>query len=267
MLDGNQDDNCRRRTSTLNEAGRPLLRQKCSVRIIRYETKEEDPERDHLGPIEPIEGPLYQMIHKTVERVTSIMSSINVWTTDGPKAMAYPPETLWEIVVNAIIHRDYSMSDDVQVLIFDNRIEVLSPGRLPAFVTKDNILDVRYARNPRIVGMLSRYKSPPNKDIGEGLNTAFQKMKEWRLRSPEIIDEGNYVRVVIPHMPLATPQEAIMEFLHKQGTITNRQARDITGIKSENAVKSEFYKLKKAGLIEMIPELKGNKAAWRLLPK
>jgi len=58
-----------------------------------------------------------------------------------------------------------------------------------------------------------------------------------------------------------------MEFLQKQGTITNKQARDITGIKSENAVKSEFYKLKEVGLIEMIPELKGNKAAWRLLPK
>lgn len=244
-----------------------LMPKKCSVRIVRYETKEEDPERDHLGAIELVEGPLYELIHKTVDRVTEIMSSINVWTTDGPKAMAYPPETLWEIVVNAIIHRDYSMSDDVQILVFDNRIEVLSPGRLPAFVTRENILDARYARNPRIVSMLSRYKYPPNKDIGEGLNTAFQKMKEWRLRNPEIVDEGNYVRIIIPHTPLATPQEAIMEFLTKQGTITNRQARDITGIKSENAVKSEFYKLKEAGLIEMIPELKGNKAAWRLISK
>ncbi len=244
-----------------------LMPKKCSVKIVRYETKEDDPERDHLGPIELVEGPLYPLIHKTVERVTQIMSSINVWTSDGPKAMAYPPETLWEIVVNAIIHRDYSMSDDVQILVFDNRIEVLSPGRLPAFVNRDNILDVRYARNPRIVGMLSRYKNPPNKDIGEGLNTAFQKMKEWRLRTPDINDEGNYVRVLIPHAPLATPQEAIMEFLRKQNTITNRQARDITGIKSENAVKAEFYKLKDAGHIEMIPELKGKKAAWRLVPK
>lgn len=244
-----------------------IVPKKCSVRVVRYETKEDDPERDNLGAIESIEGPLYDLIHSTVNRVTEIMSSISVWTTDGPKAMSYPPETLWEIVVNAMIHRDYSMSDDVQILIFDNRIEVLSPGRLPAFVTKENILDVRYARNPRIVGMLSRYKTPPNKDIGEGLNTAFQKMKEWRLRAPEILDEGNYVRVVIPHAPLATPQEAIMEFLTKHGAITNRQARDITGIKSENAVKSEFYKLKEAGLIEMIPELKGNKAAWRVVAK
>ena len=240
-----------------------LVPKKCSVRIVRYETKEDDPERDQLGPIETVEGPLYDLIHQSVKRTTEIMSGIKVWTTDGPKSMAYPPETLWEIVVNAIIHRDYSMSDDVQIFIFDNRIEVLSPGRLPGFVTRENILDARYARNPRIVGMLNRYKHPPNKDIGEGLNTAFQKMKDWRLRSPEIIVEDNYVRVVIPHAALATPQEAILEFLAKNKTITNRQARDITGIKSENAVKSEFYRLRDADLIEMIPELKGNKAAWR----
>lgn len=241
-----------------------VIPKKCSVKIIRYETKEDDPERDHLAFTETAEGPLYPLIRASVARVTDIMSSISVWTTEGPKSMQYPPETLWEIVVNAVIHRDYSVSDDVQIQIFDNRIEVLSPGRLPGFVSRENILDVRYARNPKIVGMLSKYKNAPNKDIGEGLNTAFQKMKEWKMRNPEIIEEGNYVRVVIPHASLATPQEAIMEFLINNPTITNKQARDITGIKSENAVKSEFYKLRDTGRIEMIPELKGNKAAWRL---
>jgi len=241
-----------------------VVPRKCSVKIIRYETKEDDPERDHLAFTETIEGPLYPLIRKSVDRVTEIMSSINVWTTEGAKSMQYPPETLWEIVVNALIHRDYSVSDDVQILIFDNRIEVLSPGRLPGFVSRENILEVRYARNAKIVGMLSKYKDAPNKDIGEGLNTAFQKMKEWRMRSPEIIEEGNYLRVIIPHASLATPQEAILEFLLKNNTITNKQARDITGIKSENAVKSEFYKLRDTGKIEMIPELKGNKAAWRM---
>jgi len=244
-----------------------VVPKKCSVKIVRYETKDDDPERDHLAFTETIEGPLFPLIRKSVERVTEIMSSIKVWTTNGAKSMEYPPETLWEIVVNAVIHRDYSVSDDVQILIFDNRIEVLSPGRLPGFVSRDNILDVRYARNPRIVGMLSKYKNAPNKDIGEGLNTAFQKMKEWKMRNPEILEEDNYVRVVIPHASLATPQEAIMEFLANNATITNKQARDITGIKSENAVKSEFYKLRDTGKIEMIPELKGNKAAWRLVAK
>jgi ATP-dependent DNA helicase RecG len=183
---------------------------------------------------------------------------------DPLPTLEYPPEAIWEIVVNALIHRDYSISDDVQVLVFDNRIEIISPGRLPGYVSLGNILDARYSRNSKIVRTLARYPNPPNKDLGEGLNTAFQKMKEWRLKAPEIIEDGNYVRVIIPHIPLAAPTEAILEFLQTHPTITNRQAREITGIRSENLVKIEFYKLRDQDRLEMVPGLKGPAAAWRL---
>jgi ATP-dependent DNA helicase RecG len=133
------------------------------------------------------------------------MSAVSIWTTSGLRTLQYPPEAIWEIVVNAIIHRDYSISDDVQIRIFDNRVEIISPGKLPGYVSIQNILDARYSRNSKIVRTLARYPSPPNKDLGEGLNTAFQKMKEWRLKAPEIAEEGNYVRVTIPHIPLAAP--------------------------------------------------------------
>jgi hypothetical protein len=43
------------------------------------------------------------------------------------------------------------------------------------------------------VRTLNRYKDAPNKDLGEGLNTAFQKMKEWGLKEPIISEDGNYV--------------------------------------------------------------------------
>lgn len=54
-----------------------------------------------------------------------------------------------------------------------------------------------------------------------------------------------------------------MKFLETHDRITNREAREITGIKSENLVKIEFYKLRDTGLLEQIPELKGPKSAWR----
>lgn len=54
-----------------------------------------------------------------------------------------------------------------------------------------------------------------------------------------------------------------MKFLNNNDQITNRQARDLTGIRSENLVKVEFYKLRDAGLIERVPELKGPKSAWQ----
>jgi ATP-dependent DNA helicase RecG len=249
-----------------NDSPAAVLPRKCSVKIVRYETREDDPERDHLKATTTLEGPIYQLIHETVKAVTAAMSSVAVWTTTGLKTLQYPPEAVWEIIVNAIIHRDYAISDDVQIRIFDNRIEVVSPGKLPGYVSVQNILDARYSRNSKIVRNLARYPSPPNKDLGEGLNTAFQKMKEWRLREPEIAEEGNYVRVTIPHIPLAAPTEAILEFLKNNSTITNRQAREITGIRSENLVKIEFYKLRDEGLLEMVPGLKGPAAAWRRRP-
>jgi ATP-dependent DNA helicase RecG len=236
-----------------------LLPRKCAIKIVRYETKEDDPERDYLGETITIEGPLYQQINDAITAVARIMSQISIWTATGLKTVQYPPEAIWEIVVNAVIHRDYSISDDVQVLIFDNRIEVISPGRLPSFVTAENILDTRYSRNPKIVRTLNRYRNAPNKDLGEGLNTAFEKMKEFRLQPPRIEQNGNYVKVTIPHVPLARPTELILEFLSSHDRITNHQCRDLTGIKSENVVKREFYKLRDQGLLEMVQG-----PAWRL---
>lgn len=243
------------------------LPRKCAVKIIRYETKEDEPERDYLKETIPVEGPSCQLINDSVKIVTKIMSSIRVWTAEGLKSMSYPPEAIWEIITNAIIHRDYSISDDVQIIIYDNRIEVISPGKLPGYVTTVNILESRFARNHKIVRTLSKYKNAPNKDIGEGLNTAFEKMKEWKLKSPIIEELDRSVKVTIPHIPLARPTELILEFLKMNDSINNKQTREITGIKSENLVKLEFYKLRDDGLLERIPGLVGPASAWRLTQK
>ena len=88
-------------------------------------------------------------------------------------------------------------------------------------------------------------------------------MKEWRLRNPQLIEEGGYVRVIISHAPLASPEELVLEFLTSHGEIKNRQAREITGIHSENQMKDVFYRLKNRGLIERVPGRLGNAAAWR----
>ena len=244
-----------------------VIPRKCAIKITRYETKEDHPEREHLTEQVTVEWPCYNLIHNTVQKVSEIMSSVQVWSAEGLKRLEYPPEAIWETIVNAVIHRDYSISDDIQILIFDNRIEILSPGRLPGYVTVENILDARFSRNPKLVRTLNRYKDPPNKDLGEGLNTAFQKMKDFGLRNPIIEEDLGYVKVTLPHLPLAAPSVAILDFLRTHENITNRQARDITGIKSENLVKIEFYKLRDEGHIERVPGLAGPRSAWRLTGK
>jgi ATP-dependent DNA helicase RecG len=236
---------------------------RCETRVVFYDTKEDKPEREHLKINETIGGPIYAQINMVIDRISEIMSTISVMTPEGLAKVSYPPEAIWEIVVNAMIHRDYSISDDIQILIFQNRIEILSPGKLPGHVTTRNILDVRDSRNPKIVKGLRRYKNAPNQDLGEGLNTAFDKMKEWRLQPPIFEEVGNYLKVTIGHKPLATPEEAVLKYLDNHEEIRNAIAREITGIRSENQMKEVFYRLRDRNLIEQIPEKKGNASAWR----
>ena len=78
-----------------------------------------------------------------------------------------------------------------------------------------------------------------------------------------LFEEGNYVKAIIPHTSLATPEEAVIAFLEHNDTIKNSQARELTGIKSENTMKTIFYKLRDNEIIERVPGLEGPSAAWR----
>lgn len=240
------------------------LPKRCSVKIMRYRTKDEDIGREFLDGVPlTIEGDSYNVIYSSVEETVKIVENIQRLGSKGMEAIAYPHETLHEIITNAILHRDYSVVADVQVRIFDNRIEVESPGRLPGHVTTENILDTQASRNPTLVSLINKFPNPPNQDVGEGLNTAFSAMEALRLKPPVINEKESSVVVVIPHESLASPEELVLEYLEDNEEITNRIARDITGIKSENTMKNVFLRLKDRDLIEPIPERKGAASAWR----
>lgn len=242
-----------------------LLPKKCGIKITRYDTSQIVPERENLKQQYTVEGCLNQQIQEAANKISNIMESVQVMTPNGLGKVKYPAETIWEILVNAVIHRDYSISDDIHVLIFNNRVEIKSPGKLPGYVTIENILDARFSRNSKIVRILNKYKNPVNKDMGEGLNTAFQKMAEFRLKPPVIIEDGNYIKIVIAHTPLAAPEETIVKFLETNGQIRNREARELTGVKSENVMKRIFYKMRESNIIEAVMSKNGSKiVAWKM---
>ena len=141
-----------------------------------------------------------------------------------------------------------------------------SPGRLPGHVTQQNILNEQFARNGSLVRIINKFPNPPNKDVGEGLNTAFAAMSKLRLKPPVIIESENSVLVKIRHEPLASPEEMVMEYLEGNDQIVNRIGRKITGITSENSMKNVFYRLRDRKLIEPVPGLVGVAFAWRKKP-
>ena len=163
------------------------LAKRCSVKIMRYKTKDEDIGREFLdGTPITVEGNAYKIIYDAVASTKNMLEGIQKLGEKGFEDIFYPDETLHEIITNAVLHRDYSITADVQVRVFDNRVEIESPGRLPGHVTIENILDTQSARNPNLVRLINKFPDPPNKDVGEGLNTAFSAMKALRLKPPII---------------------------------------------------------------------------------
>ncbi len=161
------------------------------------------------------------------------------------------------------MHRDYSVAADVQIRIFDNRVEIESPGRLPGHVTVQNITKTQFARNPKLVRLVNKFTNPPNKDVGEGINTAFEAMEKLRLKKPIFVEGDGSVTVTLRHESLASPEQIVLEYLKSEPEITNQIARDLTGIKSENSMKQVFYKLQDMGELEQTPKVKGKKPSWR----
>lgn len=241
-----------------------ILPKRTGLKIYRYKTSAAEGTRDTLAsnPL-TVEGCAYDLIYEAVRITQELISAIQVLGPKGLEPVVYPKETLHEVITNAVLHRDYFIADDIHVRIFDNRVEVASPGRFPAHITKDNCLRERFSRNGHIVSVINKFPDPPNKDVGEGLATAFEAMRNLRLKDPELDEVGNYVVVYIKHEKLASAEDTIMEYLEHNAMITNRVARGLTGIKSENSMKEVFIRMRKSGLIEPVPGLTGFNSAWR----
>ena len=242
------------------------LPKRSSVKLYRYKTSDAEGRRETLdGQPLTIEGALYDQIAAAVLKTKEFVESIRKLDESGLVAVTYPHETLHEIITNALIHRDYGIPDDVHIRVFDNRIEVESPGRLPGHVSPNNILDERFARNGNIVRLINKFPDAPNKDVGEGLNTAFNEMKKLQLKDPIITELEHSVLVNIRHEKLASPEEMILSYLDDHDEISNRVVRGLSGIGSENEVKRIFQRLMKSGQIERVPGKAGSSSAYRLV--
>ncbi|MDU6792167.1 MAG: ATP-binding protein, partial [Anaerococcus sp.] len=111
--------------------------------------------------------------------------------------MSEYPEFAWfEGIVNALTHRNYSIrGEHIKVLIFDDRMEILSPGLLPNIVTIENILNQRYSRNPRIARILCEFGWV--KEMNEGVKRIYSEMEKFFLKAPRYMEPNNNVLLVL----------------------------------------------------------------------
>jgi hypothetical protein len=128
--------------------------------------------------------------------------------------------------------------------------------------------DVRrvMALNERISSLDTPLQLDPTQTVGDLIADENSLDPEELLQSNELgdLETDTSVIVYIRHAPLASPQQAVMDYLVSHEEITNSVARELTGIASENEMKRVFYSLRDARMIEPVPDKKGSKSAWRI---
>jgi ATP-dependent DNA helicase RecG len=148
----------------------------------------------------------------------------------------YPRQVLREMLVNAVAHRDYSIDGEaIRVLMFDDRVTVYSPGRLPGHVTIENIVTERFSRNPIIVQVLADMGFIER--LGYGIDRILRLLEEKGYPPPTFEETAAGFQVTVyaqspsnqlrrarkRQLDLNERQEQALDYVIEHGRIANRE--------------------------------------------
>ena len=184
----------------------------------------------------------------------------------------YPTRVIKEAITNAVIHRDYSIPSDIQIRIFPDRVEVISPGTLPGKVTLRNIQNIgSFNRNPLIVSNLREFPDPPNLDAGEGVRMMFQTMNAAGLYPPIYLTRSttgrDEVRVLLLNENRPTIWDQVSSYLDKHGSVSNAEVRQIMGSENTLAVSKTLKAWVERGLLEVANPEAGKRSRRYRIPE
>ena len=184
-------------------------------------------------------------------------------------ALEIPPQVFVEFIVNALIHRDFYQTAQIRLLIFDNRVEIHSPGNLPMDVTEDTLLNgISKPRNQLLFD--NAVYLLPYVGIGSGIVRAFKDFKDITIEN-NLATEEFVVTIKRPDEMTKPPivvDNVVDNVVDKTPELSERQQRILNLIKEDRSISSaiisnalsvnprtiqrEILKLKSAGLISRI---------------
>ena len=172
----------------------------CRIRFVRYDgTKARTGVDINIIRDQSIELPVLRIIQAAKTFIGSQLREFTALDTVTGKFQTVPeyPEFAWlEGVVNAVTHREYAMSGRyILVSMYDDRLEIESPGKLPSVVTVDNIKETRYSRNPRIARLLTEFGWV--RELNEGVMRIYSDMEKFFLDDPIYSEPEQSVRLVL----------------------------------------------------------------------
>ena len=176
------------------------------VRVFRVAgTERLTGERHNVQEFPRIEGNLPSVVRATRTLLdTLIQKSSRLHDLFFREMPDYPTFVWTEALVNAVAHRDYGIQGrSIEVWLFDDRLEIKSPGVAPATVSMDELKQGRpthASRNPRLVRVLVELGLM--REQGEGIPRMFEEMQVSFLPMPELDADGGWFRVVLRSTPI-----------------------------------------------------------------
>ena len=232
------------------------------VKCVRFSGNE--PVKPYID-FQTIEGSVFDLMDRAMDFVLrNIRKSIRLVSgkVQREEKYEYPPDAIREAIVNAIAHRDYESPSKVQVRIFDNRIEVWNPGKLPDEITLEDLRreHISVPRNPLLFKQLLWVKYV--EDVGGGTLDMINQCREWGFPEPlfEHISGAFVVTFRLPpavedleKMGLNERQIRAMNYIVKKGSISNKEYISLNSVSRKTAT-TDLKQLVSDGLLIRIGE-------------
>ena len=177
------------------------------------------------------------------------------------------PEVVFEeILVNALVHRDYFVSAPIRIFIYNNRIEIVSPGHLPNNLTIEKIL-MRNSniRNPILVSYIAK-GILPYKGLGSGIKRALDKWTDIEFINDQ---DGCLFTAIIKRQEIPVSGKMsgkmsgkIVSHIRGNADITIPELAALIGV-SERTIERNINQLRKHNLLRRIGPAKGG--YWELM--
>lgn len=249
------------------------------IKAIRYPGN--DIHASDYVDTEDFDGPMRRMFDNALAFVMRNLHKIQAGRGVNAPGLPEIPESVFEeLLVNALIHRDYLVSAPIRLFIFDNRIEIISPGHLPNNLTVERIrAGISNIRNPILVSFVAKGLLPYH-GLGSGIKRALEAWpdieftddrdgcqftvtvyRKEQVGSPEGSPKTQVKTLV--ETQVKTPEQ-ILNLLSKNPFMTLAEvAREIG--KSLSAVERASTKLVKGGQLKYIGPKKGGH--WEIVEK
>lgn len=231
------------------------------IRVIRYQGRSRLSGREQrIISDHRIESPIPRGILEARDLIQRLQPTR---TALGPNGVfedipTVPPDAWLEGLVNAVVHRSYSLQGDyVRIEIFDDRIEISNPGPFPQTVDLTDVRSIRrFARNPRIVRVCSDLKIC--QELGEGIRRIFYEMKQHGLSAPLYRQTTTTVTLTLSAEPMnrrlddeyRVEVQAILAALRDNERLSTSEAGAAVGNRSRPLVRQLLKDMREAEMIE-----------------